>query len=274
MSHDHPRPRRARQRALKPATLHARQRRAARSAATCTSSSPGQAAQAAAQAAARSRASPRCCVADAPHYADPLAENLAALVARCWRRTTRTSSRRRPTFGKNFMPRVAALLDVAQVSDIIAVESARHVRAADLRRQRVRDRAVEGSDQGRHRAHDGVRRGAGDRRQRARSNRFAAAPDTGLSQVVGQELTKSRAAGADRGADRHLRRPRPGQRRELQAARGARRQARTRDRCVARGGRRGLRAQRLPGRPDRQDRRARPVHRGRHLRARSSTWRA
>ena len=40
------------------------------------------------------------------------------------------------TTGKNIMPRVAALLDVMQVSDIIAVESADTFRAADLCRQR------------------------------------------------------------------------------------------------------------------------------------------
>ena len=49
-------------------------------------------------------------------------------------------------------------------------------------------------------------------------------------------------------------------------ARAARRRARRRDGRLARGGRRGLRAERLAGRPDRQGRRARPLHRRRHLR--------
>jgi electron transfer flavoprotein alpha subunit len=62
-------------------------------------------------------------VADAAHYADQLAENIAALV---YANATSYSHIVSPatTGGKNFMPRVAALLDVAQVSDIVAVKSA------------------------------------------------------------------------------------------------------------------------------------------------------
>jgi electron transfer flavoprotein alpha subunit len=61
-------------------------------------------------------------VADAPQYAHALAENLAALVvglAPDYSHILAPAT----TFGKNFLPRVAALLDVAQISDIIAVES-------------------------------------------------------------------------------------------------------------------------------------------------------
>jgi hypothetical protein len=43
--------------------------------------------------------------------------------------------------GKNVAPRVAALLDVAQISDITKVDQRRHLRAPDLRRQRDRHRA-------------------------------------------------------------------------------------------------------------------------------------
>ena len=61
-------------------------------------------------------------VADAAHYAAPLAENLAALVLSIAKNYTHVLA---PAtgFGKNFMPRVAALLDVAQISDISAVVS-------------------------------------------------------------------------------------------------------------------------------------------------------
>src|SRR5207237_10790983 len=62
-------------------------------------------------------------VADAPQYENPLAENVAALVVSIAKNYTHILA---PAtgFGKNFMPRVAALLDVAQVSDISAVVSA------------------------------------------------------------------------------------------------------------------------------------------------------
>ncbi|GAA6205915.1 MULTISPECIES: FAD-binding protein [Thalassotalea] len=62
-------------------------------------------------------------VADNPAYEHQLAENVSLLVtelAADYEHIIATAL----TTGKNFMPRVAALLDVAQISDIIAVESA------------------------------------------------------------------------------------------------------------------------------------------------------
>ena len=62
-------------------------------------------------------------VADAAHLADGLAENLAALVvsiAASYSHILAPAS----TYGKNFLPRVAALLDVAQISEISAVVDA------------------------------------------------------------------------------------------------------------------------------------------------------
>src|SRR5438034_1152857 len=61
--------------------------------------------------------------ADAPQFAAPTAENVAALavgLAPSYSHILLPAT----GFGKNVAPRIAALLDVAQVSDIIAVESA------------------------------------------------------------------------------------------------------------------------------------------------------
>ena len=61
-------------------------------------------------------------LADAPHYAGAAPENLAALVtalAKGYSHVVAAAT----AVGKGFMPRVAALLDVAQVSEIVAVES-------------------------------------------------------------------------------------------------------------------------------------------------------
>ncbi|OAJ61257.1 electron transfer flavoprotein subunit alpha/FixB family protein [Paraburkholderia ginsengiterrae] len=62
-------------------------------------------------------------VADAPHYGHALAENLAALVVKIAAEYSHVIAPATTT-AKNVMPRVAALLDVAQVSEIVAVESA------------------------------------------------------------------------------------------------------------------------------------------------------
>ena len=62
-------------------------------------------------------------VADAAHYQSQTAENLTALViahAAGYSHILAPAT----TFGKNLMPRVAALLDVAQISEITGVESA------------------------------------------------------------------------------------------------------------------------------------------------------
>jgi electron transfer flavoprotein alpha subunit len=77
----------------------------------------------AAQAAAKVAGVSKVLVADAPQYNHELAENITPLVAKL---AAGYSHLLAPatTMCKNFMPRVAALLDVAQISEIIAVESA------------------------------------------------------------------------------------------------------------------------------------------------------
>ena len=82
----------------------------------------GQGAQAAASAAAKVAGVAKVLHADAPQLAAQTAENVAALVvglAGAYSHIFLPAT----GFGKNIAPRIAALLDVAQVSDIIAVEA-------------------------------------------------------------------------------------------------------------------------------------------------------
>ena len=59
-------------------------------------------------------------VCDSPNYQNYLPENLAPLVIKVSEKYDHIVASAN-TFGKNFMPRVAAALDVSQVSDIIKV---------------------------------------------------------------------------------------------------------------------------------------------------------
>jgi len=83
----------------------------------------GQDCQAAADEAAKIAGVGKVLMADAPHYNHELAENIAPLVVKLAADYGHVITPA-TTMGKNFMPRVAALLDVAQISEIIAVESA------------------------------------------------------------------------------------------------------------------------------------------------------
>ncbi|MDO8288160.1 MAG: FAD-binding protein [Parvibaculum sp.] len=83
----------------------------------------GQNVDAVAQAAAKIDGVAKVLVADDALYAHPIAETLAALVvglAGSYDAIVSPAT----TIGKNFMPRVAALLDVAQISEISAVHGA------------------------------------------------------------------------------------------------------------------------------------------------------
>ena len=59
---------------------------------------------------------------DSSNYENYLAENLTPLIVKLAEKYTHIAASAN-TFGKNFMPRVAALLDTSQVSDIIKVNS-------------------------------------------------------------------------------------------------------------------------------------------------------
>src|SRR2546427_3004043 len=83
----------------------------------------GHNAAAAAKAAAQVAGVAKALHADAPQFAAPTAENVAALavgLAPSYSHVMLPAT----GFGKNVAPRIAALLDVAQISDIIGVESA------------------------------------------------------------------------------------------------------------------------------------------------------
>lgn len=83
----------------------------------------GSGAQAVADAAAKVAGVSKVLLADNAAYANQLAENIAALVADLGKGYSHILAAATTT-GKNILPRVAALLDVSMVSDIIAVESA------------------------------------------------------------------------------------------------------------------------------------------------------
>jgi electron transfer flavoprotein alpha subunit len=82
----------------------------------------GHNAKAAADAAAQLSGVTKVLLADAPHFADGLAENVAAqalAIASAYSHILAPAT----AYGKNILPRVAALLDVAQISEISKVDS-------------------------------------------------------------------------------------------------------------------------------------------------------
>ncbi|CAI8154143.1 MAG: Electron transfer flavoprotein subunit alpha [Pseudidiomarina mangrovi] len=83
----------------------------------------GHGCQAVADAAAKVTGVSKVLLADDAAYSHFLAENLGDLVAKLGADYSHILAAATTT-GKNFLPRVAALLDVAQISDIISVESA------------------------------------------------------------------------------------------------------------------------------------------------------
>jgi electron transfer flavoprotein alpha subunit len=127
-------------------------------------------------------------VADAAHYQNQTAENLTALVianAAGYSHILAPAT----TFGKNLAPRVAALLDVAQISEITGVESAdtfvRPIYAGNALATVKSSDAVKVITV-RTTAFDAVGTGGS-----ATVEAIAAGPALAQSKLVGRELTKS-----------------------------------------------------------------------------------
>jgi electron transfer flavoprotein alpha subunit len=145
----------------------------------------------AAQAAAQCAGVTKVLHVDAPHLAAPTAENLAAQALAILQGGGYTHVLAPATgFGKNIAPRVAARLDVAQVSDITAIESAdtfvRPIYAGSI------FATVQSKDAlkvltVRTTAFEAVATSGGSGTVEARP----AAADVGKSRVTGQEITKS-----------------------------------------------------------------------------------
>jgi electron transfer flavoprotein alpha subunit len=143
----------------------------------------------AAKSAAQIPAVKKVLVADAVQYAHPLAENLAALVVSVAKGYTHVLAPA-TSFGKNVMPRVAALLDVAQVSDIVKVETpdtfVRPIYAGNALATVQSGDAVKVITV-RSTGFDAAAATGGS----AAVEELATVADTGLARMIGQELTKS-----------------------------------------------------------------------------------
>jgi len=148
----------------------------------------GSGSKAAADAAAKLAGVTKVLHTDAAHYDGGGPENYAALVAGLAKQYSHVVASA-SAFGKGFMPRVAALLDVAQVSEISAVESAdtfvrpiyagnafATVQSSDpVKVVTVRATGFEAAKEG----------------GSATVESTPAGPDKGQSTVLSQELTKS-----------------------------------------------------------------------------------
>ncbi|MCD6040989.1 MAG: Electron transfer flavoprotein alpha subunit [Burkholderiales bacterium] len=127
--------------------------------------------------------------ADAPHLGEFLAENVASLLLQLSKDYSHVLAPATSN-GKNVMPRVAALLDVQQISDISAVESAdtfvRPIYAGNALAT-VKSKDPIKVITVRTTAFDAVAASGGS----APVEAVAAPPDTGFSSFVGREVSKS-----------------------------------------------------------------------------------
>ena len=149
----------------------------------------GHQAQAAAQAAAQVAGIAKVRHADAPQLADFLAENVAALVVALAKSYSHVLAAATSN-GKNVLPRVAALLDVQQISDIVGVDSAdtfvRPIYAGNALAT-VKSKDAIKVITVRTTAFDAVAATGG----RAAVEAVAPPADAGLSQFVSREVSKS-----------------------------------------------------------------------------------
>ncbi len=150
----------------------------------------GSGAQGAADAAAKVAGVAKVLLAEDAAYAHPLAENIAPLVVKVAQGGYGAVLAAATSFGKNLLPRAAALLDVAQISEILSVEgpdtftrpiyagnAIATVQSADpIKVITVRATAFEAA------AADGGS---------APVEAVAGTGDAGLASFVGQELTRS-----------------------------------------------------------------------------------
>ena len=149
----------------------------------------GGACAAAAQAGAQIAGVKKVLLADAPQYKDELAESLAALVvsiASAYSHILVPAT----SFGKNVAPRIAALLDVGQISEIVAVNSPdTFVRPiyAGTALATVQSKDALKVITVRATGFDAVAASGGS----AAVETLAAVADAGLSSLVGRELVKS-----------------------------------------------------------------------------------
>ncbi|HEX6978609.1 MAG TPA: FAD-binding protein [Alphaproteobacteria bacterium] len=149
----------------------------------------GQGCRAVAEAVAKVDGVAKVWLADDAALAHGLAENLAPVVVKLAERYSHVLAPA-STFGKNLMPRVAALLDVAQVSDIVGIIDAdtfvRPIYAGNAMatvqsKDRIKIVTVRGT------AFPAAASSGGN----AGIETVDAAGDSGLSRFVGQELSRS-----------------------------------------------------------------------------------
>ena len=149
----------------------------------------GSGAQAVADQAAKVAGVSKVLLADDAAYANQLAENVAKLVAELGKGYSHILAASTTT-GKNILPRVAALLDVSMITDIIAVESAntfkRPIYAGNAIATVQSDEAIiVGTVRGT--AFDPVAAEGGSAAVEAVSE----AKDAGISKFVSEEIVKS-----------------------------------------------------------------------------------